>query len=103
MCKRIDRKAWRSAAIAALLLVSATAGAQASPLSFPADGPLVPFVIGAAFALPAVAAYFYAIVHAALGRRGRMVGPIAALGLLAGVGLAATAYLQPGMLSGIGI
>ncbi len=77
--------------------------AQASPLSFPADGPFVPLVIGAAFALPAIIAYAYAVLHAALGRRGRMVGPIAAAGLLGGVALAATAYLQPGMLSGIGI
>ena len=68
--------------------------ARAGVPGFPAEQALVPVMVGAAFALPALVA----LVWSTAGRIWNRLGPGLAIGLLVLVALAAIAILQPSLL-----
>ncbi len=89
--------AWAQRALV-LSLLSATIGTatQASaavPLSFPADPKLVPFAVGAAFALPAIIALLFSLLM----RLGRRIGALGGIAVIVLVGLAVSSYLPSGL------
>lgn len=64
--------------------VMATSASAAVPLSFPADPKLVPFAVGAAFALPAILALLFSVLM----RFGKRIGAIGGIAVIVLIGWA---------------
>lgn len=80
--------------LATLAMGSVSEAVARVPLAFPTDQRLVPFAVGAAFALPAVLALLFSVLM----RFGRRIGAIGAVAVLVLVGLAIAGQLPTGLL-----